>query len=150
MAYIEDRRKWPFENSIFSTWPRDLYGRIAVWGRSKESICVMNVIANSTAFVMWGALIILNLPAVRPLTWGLGQVNVRDVVREKDPNSAKAAIAASPEAKATGTAREATGLPLDATSYSRVAGFVGTIVMASFLWALSNIIVYKGIRSGWH
>jgi hypothetical protein len=110
----------------------------------------MNVIENSTAFVMWGSLIILNLATIRLLTWGLGPVNVRDVLREKDPNAAKAAIAVSLEAKATGTAEEATGLPLDATSYSRVAGFVGTIVMASFLWALSNIIVYKGIRSGWH
>jgi hypothetical protein len=108
----------------------------------------MNVIENSAAFVMWGSLIILNLATIRLLTWGLGQVNVRDVLREKDPNAAKAAMAASLEARVTGSAGEATGLPLDATSYSRVAGFVGTIVMASFLWALSNIIVYKAFVQG--
>jgi len=108
----------------------------------------MNLIENSAAFVMWGSLIILNLATIRLLTWGLGQVNVRDVLREKDPNAAKAAMAVSLEAKVTGSAGVATGLPLDATSYSRVAGFVGTIVMASFLWALSNIIVYKAFVQG--
>jgi hypothetical protein len=31
----------------------------------------------------------------------------------------------------------------DATSYSRLSGFVGAIVLASFLWGLGNVILYK-------
>src|SRR5262249_40556495 len=48
--------------------------------------------------------------------WGLTQVNIKDALREKDPNAVKAALAAvapSPE-----------GTPPDVTSYSRVAEWV--------------------------
>jgi hypothetical protein len=108
----------------------------------------MNVIENSAAIVMWGALIIFNLAIIRLLVWGLGQVSARDILREKDPSAAKAAAAAPREAKTTGVGGEATELLPDATSYSRVAGFVGMIVMASFLWAIGNIIIYKAFVQG--
>ena len=36
----------------------------------------------------------------------------------------------------------------DPTSYSRIAGIAGAIVLACFLWALGNIILFKAFEVG--
>src|ERR1700677_854136 len=35
----------------------------------------------------------------------------------------------------------------DTTSYSRVTGLVGAVIMTSFFWAMSNIIVFKAFTA---
>ena len=78
---------------------------------------------------MCGSLILLDLVTTRLLIFGLGRVNVRDILREQELNAGKAAIAVSLEAEVAETAREATGLPLDAQATAWLA-FVAAVAMA--------------------
>ena len=93
--------------------------------------------ADNIALLM--TLIIFNVAIIKILQWGMTGINFHDALREKDPKAAQAALEAAPPPGAGES-------PPDATSYSRVAGFIGVVVMACFLWGLGNYILYKAFR----
>lgn len=75
-----------------------------------------------------GTLVIFNGAIIRLLSLLLAPVRVRELLEEK--HSAQNMV---------GTVD---GQPQGPTSSSRVAGLVGTVVLACFLWALGNVILY--------
>jgi hypothetical protein len=107
---------------------------------------------------MWGALIIFNASIIRLLGVSFSKISFRDVLREKDPSAnaaAAKAVAASPAA-AGGVAPPAAGasaaaattiVPPDDTSYSRVAGLLGAVVIGCFVWGLGNVVLFKAFTA---
>lgn len=105
------------------------------------------------AFVMrWLTVLVYNAAIIRLVSTFLRDVNMRDVMREKTiaPRgvTSTAPAGAPPDAAAGGGASPADGRPAapgggDATSYSRVTGLVGATIMACFLWALGNVVVWN-------
>lgn len=75
-----------------------------------------------------GTLVIFNGAIIRLLSLLLAPVKMRELLEEKHP---------APE-----VVDKVNGQPQAPTSSSRVAGLVGTIVLACFLWALGNVILY--------
>jgi hypothetical protein len=100
--------------------------------------------------VMVAALVIFNGAIIKLMQVALGPINFRAALREKDPKVVNATTAA------VVTAVAATGAPVppgdpaaaDPTSYSRIAGAVGAIVLAAFLWGLGNVILFKAFEAG--
>jgi hypothetical protein len=97
------------------------------------------------------SLAILDLGVIVLLRVALSGINIRSVLREKDADSqppGTKAIAENPVQAVAGDDSQSQGDPaLDNTSYSRVAGFIGAVVMACFLWALGNILLFDAINS---
>lgn len=101
--------------------------------------------------VMWLSILVLNFGVFWILRQALRRLDIRSVLREKDADSqpkgtqpvgsAPKLVAADgdPPLNATVTASDPA---LDNTSYSRVSGFIGSTVMACFLWAISNYVLY--------
>ncbi len=79
--------------------------------------------------VVLGALVVFNL-ATSYLVWrSLRNVTLSEVVTEKDMQT-----------KPDGTL-------LAATSYSRVVGIVGGMILAAFIWGLGNVVIYTALTS---
>ena len=104
-----------------------------------------DLVANSAPFVLWGTLIIFNIAIAKLLQYSLSNIDLKEVLREKSlppppPDSgAQRAGGAAP----TPTASD----QLDETSFSRVAGMIGAIVLACFIWAVGNVILYKAFAN---
>ncbi|MGD1015074.1 MAG: hypothetical protein ABR863_01355 [Roseiarcus sp.] len=77
------------------------------------------------------SVLVLNLGVICLLRVALRKVDIKAVLREKDSDS-------QPNAKTVA----AGGPALDNTSYSRLSGFIGSVVLACFLWAISNYVLY--------
>jgi hypothetical protein len=89
--------------------------------------------------VLWLSLAILNVGVLVLLRFSLRLINVKDVLREKSSRAALPRLSVG--------ARDGVDLqpPPDLTSYSRVAGLIGAIVMACFLWAIGNSIIFYAL-----
>ena len=125
------------------------------------------------SIMKWGTIIIFNLAILQLLRVTLGQADFRQAMTEKAPSRATetttrtmqavpAAVAAlvpvpAPAGAATPVAAAPAGAvapvitdqtitPLvspSETSYSRVAGMIGAVVLACFVWAVGNVVLYK-------
>lgn len=82
--------------------------------------------------VMALVLVIYNVATTKLLSIALTQIDVRQAVQEKAPE-----VRSVPLTDSAGKP-----VPLD-TSYSRVSGMIGAIVLATFFWAVGNVILYK-------
>jgi len=71
------------------------------------------------------ALVAFNAPVVAALIAVPFLANLKQALREKSP----------------------TGDPTDATSYSRISGFVGSIVLLSLYWSLGNVVLVDALTS---
>ena len=100
--------------------------------------------------VMVAALVIFNGSIIKLMQVALGPINFRAALREKDPKVLTATTTAVAAASATAGAAATPVEPAaaDPTSYSRIAGAVGAIVLACFLWGLGNIILFKAFEAG--
>ena len=100
--------------------------------------------------VMAATLIIFNTAIMKLLQVAFGPINFRAALREKDPKvlNATAAVVAAVAASPGGTTPPADPEAADPTSYSRIAGAAGAIVLACFLWGLGNIILFKAFEAG--
>ena len=90
---------------------------------------------DSAPYVMWATLAIFDTAVITLLRMSFRGVVLKDVLREKAP-AAGAVIAAVTQPTDPGDP------PPDLTSYSRVSGMVGTVVLACFIWGLSNAVLY--------
>ena len=84
--------------------------------------------ANMLNIVMIANLLIYNLGIFALLRYTLKAVDLKETLSEKPQGAAPVA-----------------GAPPEPASYSRVSGFVGSIVLAVFFWALGNVILYKAL-----
>ena len=80
-------------------------------------------------------LVIFNISTIRLISIALKDIKFDDALKEKGFIL-----------KAGGTGTSQFTNDKDMTSYSRVAGVVGAIVLATFLWALGNIVLYFAIE----
>jgi hypothetical protein len=99
----------------------------------------------------WLCIAILDLGVVALLRIALHGIDVRSVLREKDvqsqpPGTQAVPSAAVPSATGTALAAASNDPALDNTSYSRLSGFIGSVVMACFLWAIGNIVIYQAFN----
>lgn len=94
----------------------------------------MGIINGSAPAVMWLTLIIFNVAIIALLKYSCNNIELKDVLREKAVPAAPPAPAAAPPAG---------GAPQENTSYSRVTGLIGAIILATFFWALGNVVIYK-------
>lgn len=92
----------------------------------------------SDAFA-WISVAVLNLGVAFILVATLRGVNIKAVLREKDPNNQPAAVVGQDAAAQADAA-------LMNTSYSRLSGFIGSVVLACFLWAISNYVIYASFH----
>lgn len=94
---------------------------------------------NQATIFMIFVVAVFNVATIKLLTVALSQVNIKDAVKEKIAETTVSqpapGLVVGPETTTT------TGL--DQTSYSRVAGLIGAVVIASFYWAVGNVILYK-------
>jgi hypothetical protein len=79
--------------------------------------------AHATAIMMLVVLIIFNFAIVKLAQFSLKGVDVPRALRAKSVRL--------------------DGQPSDEPSYSRIAGMIGAVVLACFVWALGNVILYK-------
>lgn len=86
-----------------------------------------------STIVMFANLAIFNVATLKILTSIFTQVDLKGALAEKS-----LPVETTQPGMALKGAADA-----DVTSYSRVAGFVGATVIATFFWALGNIILYK-------
>lgn len=101
------------------------------------------------SIMMWGTIIIFNLAVLQLLRVTLGKADFEAAIREKAP---------AMEIETTTTLQTDTGTapgptvsekkvaehPMATeTSYSRVAGMIGAVVLACFVWAVGNVLLYK-------
>lgn len=77
-------------------------------------------------WVLLATLLVFDIGTALLLRWTLKQIDVGAMVREKG---------APVEGAVAG--------PGD-TSYSRVAGVIGSVVIACFFWAFGNVLIYQG------
>ena len=102
-------------------------------------------------YAMGANLVIVNV-AFAFLLRTLGRaISLKDVLREKTPSAQTSALAnaeaLAANAAAIPTAANAAATPTaalpDATSFSRVSGLLGSIVLAGFIWGLSNVVLFQ-------
>lgn len=77
-------------------------------------------------------LAIFNIATIRLLTFFLSGISFKSALTEKSLINEQAL-----------TESERNGV----TSYSRVSGLIGAVILATFFWGLGNIILYKAIIS---
>lgn len=87
---------------------------------------------NERTIVMALILIIYNISTIKLLSVAFAQVDIRQTVQEKAPDVRSTPL----------TDTDGMPVPLD-TSYSRVSGMIGAIVLATFFWAVGNVVLYK-------
>lgn len=86
--------------------------------------------------ILWVSLAIMDVGVLALLRIGFGQIDLRNALREKAPD-------AQPQQQPGPNVPVADA---DNTSYSRVAGFIGAMVLACFLWATGNFVVYYAFQ----
>ncbi|MDB5541035.1 MAG: hypothetical protein JWQ89_2762 [Devosia sp.] len=109
-------------------------------------------ILGSAPVVMWGAIIVFNIAILRLLQMTLKNVDLQGALMEKGPADTIKQVTTSAEPTPTDgggikmeqkeTKETSQGISAD-TSYSRVAGMVGAVVLACFIWGIGNIVLYK-------
>jgi hypothetical protein len=103
----------------------------------------------TASIVMWGTIIIFNLAVLQLLRVTLGKADFEAAMREKAPAmqiETTTMLQAAPAGAAAPTATETKVVeqPMATeTSYSRVAGMIGAVVLACFVWAVGNVLLYK-------
>jgi len=116
---------------------------------------MQTALADSAPFVMWGALIIFNIAIIQLLRVLLRDTDLKAALSEKGPAAVLQTSVTTQTAPAAGGAvqteekkeKQSTPAPAGETSYSRVAGMVGAIVLACFVWALGNVVLYKAFTA---
>jgi hypothetical protein len=102
---------------------------------------------NYDAIVGGATMAIFSLAIVALLKVTLRDADFGQALIEKNGPTAPAPAAVPPAAASVGgaaaVAPAATNGSAGVTSYSRVAGMTGATVLACFLWALGNVILYK-------
>ncbi|MBV8566349.1 MAG: hypothetical protein JO273_12925 [Methylobacteriaceae bacterium] len=107
---------------------------------------------------MVGTILLYNLFIIIYVVSLSNKVSLRELLKEKgSPTKAvaaarhaariafEAARVANPAAAQALQAPAPTEPPADeGTSYSRAAGMVGAVVLSGFVWALGNVVLYKG------
>ncbi len=78
-----------------------------------------------------------NVATIKLLSVTLKQVDVREAVKEKAPDRQAAPARAG----------EPPSPPPPDTSYSRVSGMIGAIVLAAFFRAVGNVVLYKAFTA---
>lgn len=118
-----------------------------------------------SSIMMWGTIIIFNLAILQLLRVTLAQADFRQAMVEKAPPKAIETITTTktlqpppadgavvpagdqvPVVVGTPVLKEEKITPQAGpaeTSYSRVAGMIGAVVLACFVWAVGNVILYK-------
>ncbi len=91
----------------------------------------------TTTAIMVFTLLLFNVSILKLFQTSLKQVNIRGAMLEKNAVSASHAKIADD------------GKPADSdqTSFSRIAGGTGAIVLACFLWALGNVVLFKSFTA---
>jgi hypothetical protein len=101
------------------------------------------------SIVMWGTIIIFNLAILQLLRVTLGKADFEAAMREKAPvmeTETTTTLQQTPAGNAVPvqTDKKVSAQPLPPeTSYSRVAGMIGAVVLACFVWAVGNVLLYK-------
>lgn len=110
------------------------------------------------SIMMWGTIAIFNLAIVQLLRVTLAKADFREAMTEKatakptetttttttiqqGPAGGGAAAGDAPQVVTEETVAPQPTPP--ETSYSRVAGMIGAVVLACFVWAVGNVILYK-------
>lgn len=83
----------------------------------------------------WFVILMFNGATIKLLTITLGSIDIARAMEEKKTLT----IVSKTEGKIDSQVAGARPAP---TSYSRIAGMVGAVVLATFLWSLGNIIIY--------
>jgi hypothetical protein len=99
--------------------------------------------------ISWISIVVLNVGVIFLLRVTMSNIDVRSVLREKNPRSQPSGTrpTAHDAAPAAGDAVGVTSDPsMDNTSYSRLSGFIGSIILACFLWAIGNILIYLAVN----
>jgi hypothetical protein len=86
---------------------------------------------------------IFNIATIALIAVGLRRVNFTEVVAEKGPSVGRERVART-ESHGVSVTTEPVPEP---ASYSRVAGLIGSIVMATFFWGVANAVLVKMIQS---
>jgi hypothetical protein len=88
-------------------------------------------------------LVMYNFTTIAVLKFLFFNIDIRAALQEKNTSSS-AVIAAQSPAPAAGAGAPAAPAASDGdlTSYSRVTGLIGAVIMAMFLWALGNILIH--------
>jgi hypothetical protein len=73
------------------------------------------------------ALVVMNCAAFKLIQLGVSKVDLGSAIAEKDGPP-------KPD-----------GTPAPATSYSRVIGLVGGMILAAFIWGLGNVVIYTAM-----
>jgi hypothetical protein len=94
--------------------------------------------------IMWGTLIIYNVAIILLLMKVIRSAQLGQALSEKAEDTFGTKETTKVTSKAEGTETVTTTETAMQTSSSRVASFIGAVVMAVFLWGLGNIILYKG------
>lgn len=105
---------------------------------------------DKTDFIMGATLIIMNLSILKLLQVCLKTADFKEALREKGASPpgqqpVVPAVPGQPAAPAPPAAPANSAAPAitPTTSYSRLAGIIGAVVLACFYWALANLIIYK-------
>jgi hypothetical protein len=110
----------------------------------------MSTAADFPQWLIVLSLTIFNGAAIVLLKFSLSHVNLKSLVGEKVPLSkAAAARDQPPESGADPGGAKSSRAAGDAyeSSYSRVAGLIGSVVMAAFFWGLGNVLLYKAVTN---
>ncbi len=112
------------------------------------------------AVIMWSTIGIYNLSIMQLLRVTLRGADFKEAMAEKAPSKDAAKTTTTtttvPPAPADGAPAQGVAAPqavvqetvsqqagASETSYSRVAGMIGAVVLACFVWAVGNVILYK-------
>jgi hypothetical protein len=116
----------------------------------------MDWLSGSAPFVMWGAIIVFNIAIIQLLRTCLVGIDIQAALSEKGP----VAVVQTSMTKQTVPTdaggqlqteekkeKQSTPGPSGETSYSRVSGMVGAVVLACFIWALGNVVLFKAFTA---
>jgi hypothetical protein len=116
-------------------------------------ISMTTMIADSAPFIMWGTLIVFNVGIIKLLQVTLRDADLTTALKEKSPQGAPTMTTTTTDVTPPGAPageqvlrkeeRSEPAAPAEDSSYSRIAGMIGAVVLAVFLWALGNIVLYK-------
>ena len=111
------------------------------------------LVEDSAPFIMWGTLIVFNVGIIKLLQVTLRDADLTTALKEKSPQGPPTTTTVTtdvtqdgaPVGEKTLQTKETTEPQpaSDDSSYSRIAGMIGAVVMAVFLWGLGNILLYK-------